>query len=193
MSMQDCHRGQVTSGNKWETVAKLTAHPQSNFWITNHKSPTENSPANNSHSYTATASIQRIISLEPKSKFPLCVARSLESSKFRALSARIECGTFALLLSGAVSRCLLLLLLSCPLASFVAYNCLRFWLFSEWEFSQRPRQMGREKSDRWADGQMGNPGILEYLGAHYGTRTRTDTQNEQVNWPQSCQLIGGGS
>lgn len=173
--MQDCHRGQVTSGNKWKAVAKLTVHPQSNFWITNHKSPTENSPANNSHSYTATASIQRIISLEPKSKFPRCVARSLESSKFSALSARIECGTFALLLSDVMSRCLLLLLLSCPLASFVAYNCLRFWLFSEWEFSQRPRQMGREKSDRWADGQMGNPEILEYLGAHYGTRTRTQT------------------
>lgn len=70
------------------------------------------------------------ISLEPKSKLPRCVARSLELSKLRALSARIECGTFALLLSDVKSRLLLLLclllLLSCPLASFVAYNCLRF-------------------------------------------------------------------
>lgn len=100
------------------------------------------------------------ISLERKSKLPRCVVRSLELSKIGALSARFECGTFALLLSDVKSRLLLLLcmllLLSCPLASFVAYNCLRFWLFSEWEFSQRPRQMGREKLDRWAkwaDGQ----------------------------------------
>lgn len=154
--MQDCHRGQVTSGNKWETVAKLTAHPQSNFWITNHKSPTENSPANNSHSYTATASIQRIISLEPKSKFPRCVARSLESSMFRALSARIECGTFALL-------CVSLFFCFCCCRA----HWHRLWPTIVWDFDFLVSGNFHNAPDKWVarsrtGGQMGRWAILGF-------------------------------